>query len=94
MSKVHGRGRWLGGKDTLICSNCINLSAEFVVTISTNTPLQICGCARTNKFMLEWHSTEEVRGIVEEARSQIQQHHADQLTPRKPHASSKKRKAA
>jgi len=74
-----------------MCSDFINLSAEFVVAISTNTPLQICGCPRTNKFMLEWHSTEEVRGIVEEARSQIQQHLADQ--PQTPHASSKKRKA-
>ena len=87
MFEMHGRGRWLGGKGTPI------LGAEFAVAISTITSLQICGCPRTNKFMLEWHSTEEVRGIVEEARSQIQQHHADQSTPRTPHPSSKKRKA-
>ena len=42
--------------------------------------------------MLEWHSIDEVQGIVQEARSQIQQHQVGELTQQTPDPSNKKRK--
>ena len=32
----------------------------------------MCECKRTNKFMLEWHSTKEIREIIISTKSHIE----------------------
>ena len=31
----------------------------------------LCGCPRTNKFLLEWHSNEEINEVVQSCRDHI-----------------------